>query len=281
MSSMSTISAADVNKLRQMTGAGMMDCKKALIESNGDFDAAIDNLRKKGQKISLNRADRAAQEGAVIALTSEDRKTGIVVELNCETDFVAKNEDFVKLAYEIANLALTNKPADADALKALSIGSLTFEQRLMDEMGKTGEKMDVSKYAIINGENVIAYIHAGNKMGVLVEMNNAPSEANTNAGKDTAMQIAAMNPLALNEAQVPAETIAREIEVGKEQAIAEGKPAEMAEKIAQGRLNKFYKEYTLLNQEFVKDSSKSIAKMLADTETGLTVVSFKRIALGA
>jgi elongation factor Ts len=278
---MSTISAADVNKLRQMTGAGMMDCKKALIESNGDFDAAIDNLRKKGQKISLNRADRAAQEGAVIALTSEDRKTGIVVELNCETDFVAKNEDFVKLAYEIANLALTNKPADADALKALSIGSLTFEQRLMDEMGKTGEKMDVSKYAIINGENVIAYIHAGNKMGVLVEMNNAPSEANTNAGKDTAMQIAAMNPLALNEAQVPAETIAREIEVGKEQAIAEGKPAEMAEKIAQGRLNKFYKEYTLLNQEFVKDSSKSIAKMLADTEAGLTVVSFKRIALGA
>ena len=281
MSSMSTISAADVNKLRQMTGAGMMDCKKALVESNGDFEAAIDNLRKKGQKISLNRADRAAQEGAVIALTSEDRKTGIVVELNCETDFVAKNEDFVKFAYEIANLALSNKPADADALKALTIGSLTLEQRLLDEMGKTGEKMDVSKYAIINGENVIAYIHAGNRMGVLVEMNNAPSDANMNAGKDTAMQIAAMNPLALNEAQVPAETIAREIEVGKEQAIAEGKPAEMAEKIAQGRLNKFYKEYTLLNQEFVKDSSKSIAKMLADTEAGLTVVSFKRIALGA
>jgi elongation factor Ts len=281
MSSMSTISAADVNKLRQMTGAGMMDCKKALTESNGDFEAAIDNLRKKGQKISLNRADRAAQEGAVIALTSEDRKTGIVVELNCETDFVAKNEDFVKFAYEIANLALTNKPADADALKALTLGSLTLEQRLLDEMGKTGEKMDVSKYVIINGENVIAYIHAGNRMGVLVEMNNAPSEANTNAGKDTAMQIAAMNPLALNEAQVPAETIAREIEVGKEQAIAEGKPAEMAEKIAQGRLTKFYKEYTLLNQEFVKDSSKSIAKMLADTEAGLTVVSFKRIALGA
>ena len=278
---MSTISAADVNKLRQMTGAGMMDCKKALVESNGDFEAAIDNLRKKGQKISLNRADRAAQEGAVIALTSEDRKTGIVVELNCETDFVAKNEDFVKFAYEIANLALTHKPADAAALKALTIGSLTLEQRLLDEMGKTGEKMDVSKYAIINGENVIAYIHAGNRMGVLVEMNNTPSEANMNAGKDTAMQIAAMNPLALNEAQVPAETIAREIEVGKEQAIAEGKPAEMAEKIAQGRLNKFYKEYTLLNQEFVKDSSKSIAKMLADTEAGLTVVSFKRIALGA
>ncbi len=278
---MSTISAADVNKLRQLTGAGMMDCKKALTESNGDFEAAIDFLRKKGQKISLNRADRAAKEGAVIALTSEDRKTGVVIELNCETDFVAKNEDFVKFANEIAHLALTNKPATIEALKALTIGTLSLEQRLLDEMGKTGEKMDVSKYEIVNGENIVAYIHAGNRMGVLVEMNNAPSDANTAAGKDTAMQIAAMNPIALNEAEVPQDTINREIEVGKEQAIAEGKPAEMAEKIAQGRLNKFFKEYTLLNQEFVKDSSKTIAKMLADTEAGLTVKSFKRVALGA
>ena len=278
---MSTISAADVNKLRQLTGAGMMDCKKALTESNGDFEAAIDFLRKKGQKISLNRADRAAKEGAVIALTSEDRKTGVVIELNCETDFVAKNEDFVKFANEIAHLALTNKPANIEALKALTIGTLSLEQRLLDEMGKTGEKMDVSKYEIVNGENIVAYIHAGNRMGVLVEMNNAPSDANTAAGKDTDMQIAAMNPIALNEAEVPQDTINREIEVGKEQAIAEGKPAEMAEKIAQGRLNKFFKEYTLLNQEFVKDSSKTIAKMLADTEAGLTVKSFKRVALGA
>ena len=281
MSSMSTISAADVNKLRQLTGAGMMDCKKALTESNGDFEAAIDFLRKKGQKISLNRADRAAKEGAVIALTSADRTTGVVVELNCETDFVAKNEEFVKFANEIAQLALTNKPATIEALKALTIGTLTLEQRLLDEMGKTGEKMDVSKYEIVNGTNVVAYIHAGNRMGVLVEMNNAPSEANLTAGKDTAMQIAAMNPIALNEKEVPQDTINREIEVGKEQAIAEGKPAEMAEKIAQGRLNKFYKEYTLLNQEFVKDSSKTIAKMLNDAEAGLTVLSFKRIALGA
>lgn len=281
MSSMSTISAADVNKLRQLTGAGMMDCKKALTESNGDFEAAIDFLRKKGQKISLNRADRAAKEGAVIALTSADRTTGVVVELNCETDFVAKNEEFVKFANEIAQLALTNKPATIEALKALTIGNLSLEQRLLDEMGKTGEKMDVSKYEIVNGTNVVAYIHAGNRMGVLVEMNNAPSEANLTAGKDTAMQIAAMNPIALNEKEVPQDTINREIEVGKEQAIAEGKPAEMAEKIAQGRLNKFYKEYTLLNQEFVKDSSKTIAKMLNDAEAGLTVLSFKRIALGA
>lgn len=278
---MSTISAADVNKLRQLTGAGMMDCKKALTESNGDFEAAIDFLRKKGQKISLNRADRAAKEGAVIALTNDEKTTGVVIELNCETDFVAKNEDFVKFAYEIANLALTQKPANIEALKALTIGGLALEQRLLDEMGKTGEKMDISKYEIVNGTNVIAYIHAGNRMGVLVEMNNAPSEANTVAGKDTAMQIAAMNPIALNEKEVPQDTINREIEVGKEQAIAEGKPAEMAEKIAQGRLNKFYKEYTLLNQEFVKDNSKSIAKMLSDAEAGLTVLSFKRIALGA
>jgi elongation factor Ts len=278
---MSTISAADVNKLRQMTGAGMMDCKKALTEANGDFDAAVDFLRKKGQKISLNRADRAAKEGAVIALTSSDRKTGVVIELNCETDFVAKNEDFVKFANEIAALALATKPADIDALKASKINGLSLEQQLVDMMGKTGEKMDVSKYEIINGENVVAYIHAGNRMGVLVEMNNPASEANLAAGKDTAMQIAAMNPIALDEAGVPKETVAREVEVGKEQAIAEGKPAEMAEKIAQGRLNKFFKEYTLLNQEFVKDGSKTIAKMLTDTEPGLVVKSFKRIALGA
>ncbi len=281
MSNMSTISAADVNKLRQMTGAGMMDCKKALTESNGDFDAAIDFLRKKGQKISMNRADRAAKEGAVIALTSEDKKTGIIIELNCETDFVAKTDDFLKAANAIAQYAVNSKPANLETLKASSINGVALEQTLIDLMGKTGEKLDVSKYEIINGENIVAYIHAGNRMGVLVEMNNAPSDANTAAGKDTAMQIAAMNPIALNESEVSPETIAREIEVGKDQAIAEGKPAEMAEKIALGRLNKFYKEYTLMNQEFVKDGSKTIAKMLTDTESDLVVKSFKRVALGA
>ena len=281
MSSMSTISAAEVNKLRTMTGAGMMDCKKALVETNGDFDAAIDFLRKKGQKISLNRADRAAKEGAVIALTSTDKKTGIVIELNCETDFVAKNEDFVKFAYEVANLALSEKPANVEALKALNINGLALEQRLLDEMGKTGEKMDISKYEIVNGENVVTYIHAGNRMGVLVELNNTPSDKNIAAGKDVAMQIAAMNPIALNESEIPKETIDREIAVGKDQAIAEGKPSEMAEKIALGRLNKFYKEYTLLNQEFVKDGSKTVAQMLSSEEANLTVKSFKRIALGA
>jgi elongation factor Ts len=278
---MSTISAADVNKLRQMTGAGMMDCKKALTETNGDFDAAVDFLRKKGQKISLNRADRSAKEGAVIALTSEDKKVGVIIELNCETDFVAKNEDFVAFANMIANQALSTHPNDIAALVASTVNGLTIEQALLDMMGKTGEKMEVSKYELVKGENIVPYIHAGNRMGVLVELNNAPSEANIAAGKDTAMQIAAMNPIALNESEVPQDVITREIEVGKEQAIAEGKPAEMAEKIAQGRLNKFYKEYTLLNQEFVKDSSKTIAKMLADTEAGLVVKSFKRVALGA
>lgn len=278
---MSTISAADVNKLRQMTGAGMMDCKKALSETNGDFDAAVDFLRKKGQKISLNRADRAAKEGAVIALTSDDKKTGVIIELNCETDFVAKNEDFVAFANSIAKQALINKPSDISGLTASTLNGLTIEQALLDMMGKTGEKMEVSKYELVSGENIVPYIHAGNRMGVLVELNNAPSEANIAAGKDTAMQIAAMNPIALNEAEVPQDVIAREVEVGKEQAIAEGKPAEMAEKIAQGRLNKFFKEYTLVNQEFVKDSSKTIAKMLADAEAGLVVKSFKRVALGA
>jgi elongation factor Ts len=278
---MSTISAADVNKLRQMTGAGMMDCKKALSETNGDFDAAVDFLRKKGQKISLNRADRSAKEGAVIALTSDDRKVGVIIELNCETDFVAKNDDFVAFANMIAKHALSTQPADIATLVASTANGLTIEQALLDMMGKTGEKMEVSKYELVKGENIVPYIHAGNRMGVLVELNNAPSDANTAAGKDTAMQIAAMNPIALNESEVPQDVITREIEVGKEQAIAEGKPAEMAEKIAQGRLNKFYKEYTLVNQEFVKDNSKTIAKMLADTEAGLVVKSFKRIALGA
>ena len=259
----------------------MMDCKKALVEAGGDFDKAIELLRKKGQKISMNRADRDAQEGAVIALTSADKKSGVVIELNCETDFVAKNADFVAFANQIANLALTKKPSDIAALKALSIDNLTVEQKIVEEMGKTGEKMDISSYEVLDGNNIISYIHAGNRIGVLVALSNAPSDANTAAGKDVAMQIAAMNPIALDETSVSEEVKQREINLGKEQAIQEGKPAEMAEKIAMGRLSKFYKEYTLINQEFVKDSSKSIKKMLADTESNLAVVGFKRVGLGA
>jgi elongation factor Ts len=277
---MSTISAADVNKLRQMTGAGMMDCKKALTETNGDFDAAVDYLRKKGQKVSAARADRDAKEGAIIAKTSADKKTGVIVLLSCETDFVAKNEDFVAFAHQVADIALAHKPATADALKALDMGGLPISERLIEQVGKIGEKIDVSRYEIVTGENVVPYIHGSNRLGVLVALNNAASEANFTAGKDVAMQIAALNPLALDKEDIDPAIVAREMEIAKEQVKAEGKPENMIEKIAQGKLGKFYKESTLMNQEFVKDSSKTIAQMLDGVEKGLTVTAFKRIALG-
>jgi elongation factor Ts len=277
---MSTISAADVNKLRQLTGAGMMDCKKALVETNGDFDAAVDYLRKKGQKISAARADRDANEGAVIAKTTADKKTGVIVLVSCETDFVAKNDDFVAFANQVADLALTHKPATADALKALDMGGLPLSERLIEQVGKIGEKIDVSRYEIVEGNNIVPYIHAGNRLGVLVSLTAAPSENNFVAGKDVAMQIAALNPIALDKGDVDATIVAREIEVAKDQVRAEGKPEHMIEKIAEGKLGKFYKDSTLLNQEFVKDSSKTIAQMLDGVEKGLTVTLFKRVALG-
>jgi elongation factor Ts len=277
---MTTISASDVNKLRQMTGAGLMDCKAALAETGGDFESAIDFLRKKGAKIAAKRADREATEGAVIALTSADSTTGVIIVLSCETDFVGKNDNFVAFAREVAEIALANKPATLDALKALPMGSATIEARLLDEVAKIGEKIDVVKYEIIEGANVVAYIHGANRMGVLVEMNNTPSDANAVAGKDIAMQIAAMNPVAVDRDGVDASTVERELEVGKEQARQEGKPEAMIEKIAQGKLEKFYKESTLLNQEFVKDNGKTVAKMLQDTEAGLTVKQFRRVQLG-
>lgn len=275
-----TITAADVNKLRQLTGAGMMDCKKALTESNGDMDAAVDYLRKKGQKISAARADRDAKEGAVIAKTSADKKSGVVVLISCETDFVAKNEDFVAFANQVADIALANKPADAEALKALDMNGLPVSERLVEQMGKIGEKIDVSRYELLEGDNIVPYIHAGNRLGVLVSLTTNPSESNFVAGKDVAMQIAALNPLALDKDDVDPSVVAREIEIAKEQVKAEGKPENMIEKIAQGKLSKFYKDSTLLNQEFVKDSSKTIAQMLDGVEKGLTVKAFKRVALG-
>lgn len=277
---MSTITASDVNKLRQMTGAGMMDCKKALTESNGDFDAAIDYLRKKGQKVSANRSDREAKEGAVIAKTSADFKTGVIVQLSCETDFVAKNEDFVAFAHQLADLALANNCADAEALKALTVDGVTVGDKIIEQVGKIGEKIDVVNYVFMQGANIVPYIHAGNRIGVLVVLNNARTEANQVAGKDAAMQIAAMNPMALDKDDVDPSVIAREIEIGKDQARAEGKPEAMLEKIAQGKLGKFYKESTLLNQEFVKDGSKTVSQMLDGAEKGLTVTAFKRVALG-
>lgn len=276
-----SISAADVNNLRKKTGAGMMDCKKALMETQGDFEAAIDYLRKNGQKISTNRADRDAAEGAVIAKTSVDFKVGVVIELNCETDFVAKNDDFVALANEIADVALSNKPADLAELKALSIGSTSIEERLLSEMGRIGEKIEISNYAIMEGDSVVAYIHAGNKIGVLVVMNQEANDAIVAAGKDAAMQTAAMFPVAVDKDGVSQEMIDRELEIGKEQARAEGKPEEMLEKIALGKLNKFFKESTLLNQDFVKDGSKTVGKMLDDVSKGLKITHFKRVALGS
>ena len=275
-----SISASDVNKLRQMTGAGLMDCKAALAETGGDFESAIDFLRKKGAKIAAKRADRDATEGAVIALTNESSTAGVIIVLSCETDFVGKNESFVAFAREIAATALNNKPADINALKQLSINGSTIEGRLLDEVAKIGEKIDVVKYELVEGTNVIAYIHGANRMGVLVDLNNAPTEANTTAGKDVAMQIAAMNPVAVDRDGVDATMIEREMEVGREQARQEGKPEAMIDKIAAGKLEKFYKESTLLNQEFVKDNGKTIAKMLSDVEAGLTVKQFKRVQLG-
>jgi elongation factor Ts len=276
---MSTISAADVNKLRQMTGAGMMDCKKALTESNGDFEAAVDFLRKKGAKVSAARADRDAKEGAIIAKTSSDRKLGIIIQLSCETDFVAKNEDFVKFANSIADLALAHKPATADALKALDMDGQPLSERLMEQVGKIGEKIDVVKYEIVEAANLVAYIHGANRLAVLVALNNEPTEANFVAGKDAAMQVAALNPAAVDKDGVDSTIIERELEIAKEQVRAEGKPENMIEKIAQGKLAKFYKDSTLLNQEFVKDGSLTVAQMLEKAEKGLTVTLFKRVSL--
>lgn len=277
---MSTISASDVNKLRQMTGAGLMDCKKALSETNGDFEAAVDFLRKRGAKIAAKRADREATEGAVIAVTNASNTLGVVVVLSCETDFVAKNEGFVALAKEIATVALENKPATIEDLKKLNVGSVDLDSRLMEEVAKIGEKIDVVKYEIIEGANVISYIHGANRMGVLVELSMSPSEANSAAGKDVAMQIAAMNPVAVDRDGVDTTMVEREMEIGRDQARQEGKPEAMIEKIAAGKLEKFYKESTLLNQEFVKDGSKTVAQMLDSIEKGLTVKQFKRVQLG-
>jgi elongation factor Ts len=263
-----------------MTGAGMMDCKKALTEANGDFDAAVDYLRKKGAKVSAARADRDAKEGAIIAKTSGDKKLGVIIQLSCETDFVAKNEDFVKFANAIADLALANKPADADALKALPFEGVTLGDKIIDQVGKIGEKIDVVRYELMEGDNIVAYIHGANRLGVLVALSTAPSEANFMAGKDVAMQVAALNPVAVDKDGVDASVVAREIEIGKEQARAEGKPEAMLEKIAEGKLGKFFRESTLMNQEFVKDSSKTIAQMLDGVEKGLVVKAFKRVALG-
>lgn len=273
------ITAADVNKLRQQTGAGMMDCKNALVESNGDFEAAIDILRKKGQKIAAKRGENEAKEGLIVAQASEDGKFGVIVTLNCETDFVAKNDGYMNLVQSLVDIAIKNRPESIDAFKALPYDDkLTVDEKITEQIGVIGEKLDLSGYGTIEADKVVAYNHPGNQLATLVGLN-SNSETAEDAGKQVAMQVAAMNPIALNKDGVDARTIEREIEIGKELAIQEGKPADMAEKIAMGRLNKFFQENTLLSQSFVRDNKVTVEQFLVSTEKGLTVVDFKRFSL--
>lgn len=273
------ITAADVNKLRKQTGAGMMDCKKALVETDGDFEAAVDVLRKKGQKVAAKRGDNEASEGLIFAQTTEDGKTGVMVRLNCETDFVAKNDDFRSFVQSLVDIAMKEMPASIDELKAAAYNDkLSVAEKITEHVGVVGEKLDLSGFEVINADSVIAYNHPGNQIATLVGLNSG-SESAQDAGRQVAMQIAAMNPLALSKEGIDEATIARELEVGKDLAIQEGKPAEMAEKIAQGRLNKFFKENTLLSQAFVRDNKKTVEQFLSETENGLTVVDFKRHAM--
>ena len=277
---MSAISAQDVNKLRQMTGAGMMDCKKALTEADGDFEKAIEILRKKGQKVSASRSDRDAKEGSVFIKLSDDKKEAVLIALNCETDFVAKNEEFQSLGKLIADTAYANKPADKEALLNLKTGALTLNDKIVELVGKIGEKIEVSEYIHMKGETVVPYIHAGSKLGVLVSLKGINGKDVTEAGKDVGMQIAAMNPVAVDEKSVDKTLIEKELEIAKAQILAEGKPENMVEKIAQGKLNKFFKESTLLHQAFVKDNSKTVAQYLDSVSKGLTVAEFKRVTIG-
>ncbi|WNJ16162.1 translation elongation factor Ts [Pontibacter sp. G13] len=276
------ITAKDVNKLRQATGAGMMDCKKALVEAEGDFDKAVEILRLKGQKVSAKRADREAKEGAVFIQANEAGTEAALIELNCETDFVARNEDFQALGQSIAVLASQEKPATIDALKGLSLDGTSVAETLTDAMGKIGEKLDVSKFELITGEQVVTYIHPGARIGVAVAFSGVNGGDATAVGKDVAMQIAAMNPVGIDKDSVDQSIVDKEIEIGKQQAIEEGKPENIVEKIAMGKLNKFFKENTLLNQDFVKDTSRSVKKYVSD-ELGkeATIVAFKRLQLGA
>ncbi|MFZ1806680.1 MAG: translation elongation factor Ts [Cyclobacteriaceae bacterium] len=274
------ITAQDVNKLRTMTGAGMMDCKKALTEAGGDFEKAIEVLRKKGQKVSAARSDRDAKEGSVFIKTSDDNKEAILIALNCETDFVAINEEFQNLGKAIITVAFDNKVADVNALLAEKLGDLTVQEKITELVGKIGEKIEISEFVRMTGEAVVPYIHVGSKLGVLVALKGVNGTDVTDAGKDVGMQIAAMNPVALDENSVDKSIIEKELEIAKAQIIAEGKPENMVEKIAEGKLKRFYKDNTLVHQPFVKDNSKTVAQYLDGITKGLAVAEFKRVAIG-
>jgi len=272
-----SITAQDVNKLRQRTGAGMMDCKKALTEADGDFEKAVDILRKKGQKVSASRADRETKEGVVVTRLTNGNAKGILLSL---TYFVAKNEGFGAFANSLIDAAVSNGSTTTAEVLALPMEGSTIAEKIIEMTGKIGEKIEISHFEVINADQVVTYVHSNGKLGVLVGLVNTSGANVEEAGKDVAMQIAAMNPVAVDKDGVDATTIEREIEIGKEQARAEGKPEDMLEKIALGKLQKFYKESTLLSQQFVKDNSKSIAQYLDGVSKGLTVNTFKRISIG-
>jgi len=271
------ITAAEVNKLRQTTGAGMMDCKKALVEAEGDFEKAIEILRKKGQKVAANRADRESTEGAAIAKVNDAKTSGVAVVLGCETDFVGKNESFVKLANDFADLAF--KYADKESFLAADFGGMTVADKLIEQTGVIGEKLEITAFEKIEAPFVGSYIHAGNKIATLVGLS-ANVEGAEEVAKDVAMQVAAMNPIALDEAGVDASVIDKEIEIAKDQLRQEGKPEAMLDNIAKGKLNRFFKDNTLVNQDFIKDSKLNVANYVKTIGKDVKVVNFKRVALG-
>ncbi len=274
---MATITATDVNKLRTITGAGMMDCKKALVESDGDFDLAIENLRKKGQKVASNRADRESTEGAVIAVVNDAKTAGVIVSLNCETDFVGKNESYIKLAQDLAGLALNfdNK----EAFLAADFNGITVAEKLIEQTGVIGEKIEIRSFERLEGAFVGSYIHAGNKIATLVALSANIAGADEVA-RNVSMQAAAMSPIALNEAGVDADTIAKEIEIAKDLLRQEGKPEAMLDNIAKGKLARFFKDNTLVNQDYIKDNKMSVAQYVKSLDKDLIVTGFKRAALG-
>lgn len=273
------ISASDVKALRDKTGAGMMDCKKALSEANGDIEKAIEILRKKGQKLSEKRADREANEGVVMALVSDDQKKGIVVKVSCETDFVAKNDDFVAFARKIADIALQTFPASREEMLAQKFDNITVGEKITEQVGVIGEKVELTDYERLEGDMIVPYIHMGYRAGVIVSLNQTGDDANE-AGKNVAMQVAAMKPIALDKDGVDSSVVEKEIEIGKEVARKEGKPEAMLDRIAQGKLGKFFRENTLLNQSYVKDNKTSVKDYLNSVSSGLTATDFKHLKLG-
>jgi elongation factor Ts len=274
---MATITAADVNKLRTITGAGMMDCKKALVEAEGDFDLAIENLRKKGQKVAANRSDRESTEGAAIAVVNADKTAGAVITLNCETDFVGMNENFVKMATEMANLALNYDTKEA--FLAADFNGITIAEKLIEQTGVIGEKLEIRTFEKLEGAFIGSYIHSGNKIATLVALSANIAGADEVA-RNVSMQAAAMSPIALNESGVDADTIAKEIEIAKDLLRQEGKPEAMLDNIAKGKLARFFKDNTLVNQDYIKDNKLSVAAYVKSLDKDLIVTGFKRAALG-